>query len=502
MSADSGAAHLQLTVGDVATLAAVHPSAVSRWRKRAADPFPEPISGGRSPLFNGAEVLAWLREHGHLATGQPDAAWYWAQAIRVLPAATPAGQREHLRGFVASLVALGAAVHQLLDPAHPRAEVPRALPDQQSALRDLADRVEHDHPALRGLIVAGLGEVTPASEVLTTVVGALDRALRDTEDDGRARDGAAELLDVALETLAGLSPGAPVTRTALADIFAATAGAWPGTRVLDPACGEAEVLTRLARAAAGGRTLVGGDIDPAVTRTARIRLALSGVEAEVVTADAIREPPPGWGGFDIVVIDPPSRAQTGKTADWLVLAIEALAPGGRAAITVPASALRANAAGDEVLRRGQVAAAILLPPTIRHGVRDTQALAILTTGHHERILVVDLTGRRPAGAADPVTEAAELVNAWLDAPDDAVRVLGAFTRRTRALARVLTNHEAQVEGVLRPARPRLPSDVEDAVAQLQQVLADHPELADTDKLAYALDRFAKVHHILGVRRRA
>src|ERR1700730_2136494 len=76
----------RVTVGDIARLAAVRPSAVSNWRGRHSD-FPLPIestSGG--DLFDRESVLQWLTEHGkrHQSPGETlaDALWKVRDTLR------------------------------------------------------------------------------------------------------------------------------------------------------------------------------------------------------------------------------------------------------------------------------------------------------------------------------------------------------------------------------------------------------------------------------------
>ena len=488
---DEAATQLLVTVGDIAALTGKRPSVVSRWRKQPVRPFPEPVSGGRSPMFNATEALVWLEEHGHLLEGQPGSAWFWRQAVRVLPAATDAAQRAHLRSFVASLVALGAAGHRRLGSKHPNSATIHELPTTAPALRDLARTIEDRQPALRGLLVSGLEEADPDPEVLAILVVALDHALLAVTADASGVPTSSDLLDDALATLAELSPGAPVTQDTLADLIAAITGDWAATKVLDPACGEGALLTRLAERGARTRTLVGIEIDARAARIARIRLALRGVDAEIDIQDAFRSGIPDRS-FDAVVIDPPAGDGGRGTSRWLTLASNVLAPGGRAAVVVPAASLRSNAAGGEALRQRRVAAIVLLPPTVRHGVRDTQALALLSArGGHAKVLVVDLSDHRTSRNPSPCPQIARLLNHWFADPATAESQLVAFTKNTHIRTDVIDSRDALAQGPIRPIIPRLPSELEEAVLHLQRLLDQNPDLRGAEKLADSLHLFAK-----------
>ncbi|QMV84205.1 N-6 DNA methylase [Corynebacterium hindlerae] len=63
-----------LALKDIADLAEVSRAAVSNWRARYADSFPEPVplSTPRRPLFDAQEVLTWLTEHDLLPAGIED----------------------------------------------------------------------------------------------------------------------------------------------------------------------------------------------------------------------------------------------------------------------------------------------------------------------------------------------------------------------------------------------------------------------------------------------
>ena len=93
---------LKVTSGEIAVLAGKDPSAVTHWRK-GQKKFPEPVVGGRSPLFNFDEVHDWLERHDKLAN-EPDAAWLWRKSVQALHQATGQEGRSRLRGYVTAMV--------------------------------------------------------------------------------------------------------------------------------------------------------------------------------------------------------------------------------------------------------------------------------------------------------------------------------------------------------------------------------------------------------------
>ncbi|MDN6601036.1 MAG: N-6 DNA methylase [Corynebacterium flavescens] len=59
----------KISTTEIAELAGVSTAAVSQWRRRHRGSFPQPLSSiGRSILFDRAEVLAWLENHGRPVT--------------------------------------------------------------------------------------------------------------------------------------------------------------------------------------------------------------------------------------------------------------------------------------------------------------------------------------------------------------------------------------------------------------------------------------------------
>lgn len=495
------AAPLRLAVADVVDLldgTNRKQWVVNQWRKRPNDPFPEPVSGGRSPRFDAAEVLRWLWDEEVLADDRPAPEWFWQQAVKVLPPAVETSERAHLRGYLAALVAVAA------DRARTGGG---PLGPAKDDLVAAAWAIERGQPHLHGLLAPALDRVTPDPDVVALLCRTLAMALTPSPDRPMATP-AAQLLDRALADLADLSPETAVSHWLLVELVSTVSAAWSADAVLDPACGEALVLSEMATARGGRLRVAAMEIDVEAANIARIRFALRGCSLDVRVVDPLgsdgmpvtgraeasaARANPGHGSFDIVVLDPPSGKQVPGLSQWLDLVDGALATGGRAAVAVPASSLRANASGAGALHRRQVAAVVLVPARARHAVRDAQAVAIIEAdGGCEQVLVVDLRHVTHRNEDNPIGAVADLVNQWISGQRVAGDAQRAFTDRTGVRAWVRTAAEVLADGVL-PAPAAVSDVVLDQVIDLRAALEADADVPGADKLRRALEVFAKKH---------
>ncbi|MGI8755650.1 MAG: methyltransferase domain-containing protein [Acidimicrobiales bacterium] len=493
---DAVAGQFLISVGDVVALSGRPPWAVAQWRKRVADPFPEPVEGGRSPQFNAAQVLDWLRsqrdsKQALLPPGEPRPAWFWNQAAALLPGATSADERQHLRVYVAALVTLGAALRTESRPS--QRGTGRALDATAADLNTQAKKVEQRRPDLRGLLVANLTLVTPKAEVLATLTLTLDHALRPP-----ARDGsdigmvAAGLLDDALDTLTELAATAPTTHPLVADITGKIARHWPATRALDAACGEGVLLAELARRHPD-LELVGVDLDEAAAATARLRLGLRAANAEVRNIDALLTDDLRDGGFDIAVLDPPA----GDLGPWVELMSDALTAQGHAVVALRATSLRGSA--ESLVAHRQTAAVVLLPASVRQGGRDTQALAVVSrTGGHDTILVVDLSHLRPPVLKHGQSEQiGSLVAHWLMHPDASEAERATFSDETGLRSHLVEARRAERTSLVDLIEPEpdvaSEREVRAAVAKLEDTLSRCDDVEGADELRTALAAFSRAN---------
>ncbi|MFE0455449.1 N-6 DNA methylase [Streptomyces sp. NPDC058914] len=375
-----------VTGSEIARIAGVTRAAVSNWRRRYED-FPAPAGGGaNSPLFDLAEVQAWLdkQRKGQDVT---DEVQLW----------------QVLRGTYGDDILGGLAdVAQTL--AAPGGEKPPALPDQvvRLARRMAAERSAAD-------VVDGLSE-------------------RFTESVRRAGSD-------------------QVTSPRVVRAVRHGAGDVPADAVLfDPACGIGTLL--LTVGAAQGARLHGQETDTRSARFARSRVDLAGrPHAEIRQGDSLRDdkwpdlkadlvvcdPPVSdtdWGREDLL-LDPrwelgtPSRAE-GELA-WLQHAYAHTAPGGRVIMVMPASVAYRKAGRRiraELVRRGiltQVtalapgtAAAHALPVHLWHLRRPRTPEDVATA-----VRMIDLTANDPDDPLEPRPEQVTDV-AQIDLLDDLV----------------------------------------------------------------------------------
>ena len=485
-----------ISVGDVVALTGRPPWAVAQWRKRVRDPFPDPVEGGRSPQFNAAQVLAWLRRqndsrHEVLPAGEPRPAWFFRRAAALLPGATVPDQRQHLRVYVAALVTLGAALRSEGQP--PPRGTRQVIGATAADLETQAVKVERRRPELRGLLASNLALVTPDAEVLTTLALTLDHTLRppgcDVADVPLV---AAGLLDDALATLTELAASAPTTHPLVAEITREVAGPWHPARVLDPACGEGVLMAELTRRHQEIE-LVGVELDAAAAATAQLRLSLRGVDPDVRQGDALAADDLRNGGFDAVVLDPP----TGDLGPWIELMSEALSEEGHAVIALRATSLRGSA--KSLVTRRQTAAVVLLPPSVRHGGRDTQALAVISkAGGRDAILVLDLSHLRPPVLRNGQSaQIGQLVSQWLDQPDTAEAGRATFSADTDLSTHVVEARRAERTSLvdLIEPEPEVASEAEvrAAVTQLEETLSRSEGLRGAGELRAALETFSRAN---------
>jgi hypothetical protein len=375
-----------VTGSEIARIAGVTRAAVSNWRRRYDD-FPAPAGGGaNSPLFDLAEVRAWLDKQ---RKGQDIAeeVQLW-QALRGV-------YRDDMLGALADIA-------QAL--AEPDAETPAGLPEE--AVRLARRMAEEGSP---GEVVNGLAE-------------------RFTDSVRRAGS--------------DLITSPRVVRAVLHHI-----GEVPPDAVLfDPACGIGTLL--LAVGPAEGPRRYGQELDARSARLAQLRADLSGrTEVRITTGDSLRadrwpevkadlvvcDPPTAdndWGREELL-LDPrwelgtPSRAE-GELA-WLQHAYAHTAPGGRVVMVMPPSVASRKAGRRiraELVRRGILTQVTALPP----GTAASHALPV-HLWHLRRpqspddaataVHMVDLTANDPDGPLDPRPDQTAQV-APVDLLDDTV----------------------------------------------------------------------------------
>ncbi|MET8329721.1 N-6 DNA methylase [Streptomyces sp. NPDC005181] len=349
---------------EIARLAGVTRAAVSNWRRRYDD-FPQPAGGGtNSPLFDLAEVRAWLAGQ---RKGQDVSA-----EVRLW---------QSLRGSYgdAMVEALTAVAHLLAD---------------DGARQDLAPEV-----------VEQVREI-----VESTSKGDLIDALSERFFDATRRAGSDQVT----------SPR--IVRAVQHFIGTVPADA----RILDPACGIGTLLLSIGPATGASR--YGQEADVVMADFAGLRAALTGhAPTEVRAGDSLRhdqwpglkahlvvcDPPvasPDWGREDLLLdsrweLGIPSRAE-GELA-WLQHAYAHTAPGGRTVMVMPPSVAYRKAGRRiraELIRRGILTHVVALPPGTATAHSLPVHLWILQRPDPHGVTsvrMVDLTANAPDGPLAP-----------------------------------------------------------------------------------------------------
>ncbi|WP_344332279.1 N-6 DNA methylase [Kitasatospora putterlickiae] len=353
-----------ITGAEIARLAGVTRAAVSNWRRRHDD-FPAPAGGGpTSPLFDPAEVNAWLAEQ---RKGQDvsDEVLLW-QALR--------------GAFGDDTVQALAAVARLLTDGTPP---PRLGPEIAQQVLELAEATSKD-----GLMTA-----------LT------DRFLDTTRRVGSDQVSSPRVIR-AVRHFVG-----PVPDTA---------------SILDPACGIGSLLLSLGPDA--GPTRYGQEIDVAMAEVAHLRAGLSGrTPTEVRSGDSLRDdtwaelkvdlvvcdPPaarPDWGREELLLdarweLGIPSRAESELA--WLQHAYAHTVPGGKVVMVMPASVAYRKAGRRiraELVRRGILSEVVALPvgTATAHSLPVQLWILVRPDGRTARtVRMVDLTAAAPDGPLAP-----------------------------------------------------------------------------------------------------
>ena len=374
---------LKVLSGEIAVLAGKDPSAVTHWRKGQKN-FPEPVVGGRSPLFNFDEVHDWLERHDKLAN-EPDAAWLWRKSVQALHQATGQEGRSRLRGYVTAMVVV---LPDFLDDISGFVEL-RETTGLTHWLEETDWDLDNDQAKFLHEHLTGV-DTDHEARACTA------RAFRYASDSGCTQRG---LLDDALDALDALSPAQTTTSLQISALITRLAYDLPNPpeSVLDLACGEATILADLLNPSPNLKPrhsfkLRGIEKDPDTAAIARTRLQLHDSYGEadwgIRVDDSLAATTP-TEPFDVVVVDPPTK----KAKEWVDLAKKSLAANrtSRAFVLLPRSPLDADGPCASLIRERQLEAVIFLPNRLKANSRGL-ALCVITSGSVpcEEILVIDL----------------------------------------------------------------------------------------------------------------
>jgi len=311
-----------VTAADIARLTGYGRAAVSNWRRRYDD-FPQPVGGtASSPQFALSQVEEWLARRGKGVEVAPEER-IWQQI--------------------------------------------RSVADDLSLAQAVADVGSFlVHGKRSGLVDGAASELTELREA------------------GEAPEFFEFVIDRYLEAH---SRRVATTRRESAKLMVSLTEV-RGATVLDPTCGTGTLLS--AAHAAGAVRLFGQEIDPVAARIAETRLALHGVEAEFHAGDSLRVDAFPELKADVVLCDPPfgerSWGYEELTGDvrwayglpprgeselaWVQHALWHTAPGGHAAVLMPAAAADRRSGRrirSQLLRSGALRAVFELPTGMASG---------------------------------------------------------------------------------------------------------------------------------------
>ncbi|MGN9838450.1 N-6 DNA methylase [Nonomuraea sp. H19] len=433
-----------VNAGDIARLAGVGRAAVSNWRRRHDD-FPQPIGGtANQPLFSLRQVESWLRRYGKsYQVSLGDRVWQRLKAAGDLRLGELVAQAGAL--LTSHPSALGSEPAAAADNLAATGRVPHSAPDGGGSAghgdgrTPVAERPGVESPSGTGRAGAespphpGRASAEDAADAGRAVDGSVrgSGSEPDSQSEGpgaqseepgsepggpgsqpgwpaSAADGLdPELAELVLELAAQQDPltayeflceryleahsrQLSVTREDVAELLVRLVRA-DGATILDPACGVGTLLLAPARMAPGAgeapriaARMLGQELSETSAAITASRLALRGIDAEVVSGDSMRHD--GFAGrkADAVVCDPPFNERAWGyeelTGDprweyglpprgepelaWVQHCLTHVKPGGLVAILMPPAAasrkagrrIRAN-----LLRAGALRAVVALP---------------------------------------------------------------------------------------------------------------------------------------------
>lgn len=335
-----------ITTTEIANLAGVSTAAVSQWRKRHSETFPQAIPGkGRAVLFDRTAVLNWLKENDRPIQNS----WGMADEIRGVVDATQYGTALAIFAARASI----SAPNDLPSPLREQMEKLFANPGVEEAYSKMAD---HHTP----------------QDMLT----AADVAFANSGKDG-GWNSTPEILNA---LIASLIPGSPQS-------------------VLDFACGTGGTLAAINQQFPE-TALSGNDINSESLAVAQARAIADNWSATWTAHDVIQPGALPNASFDLVCSTPPfgmavdkdrleeqpdrwTYGVPGRNDDtkWLQLALHALTDGGIAIINTanaPLITSRAGSALPAMVADGSILAVISLPENLFANTAIPTALIVFT----------------------------------------------------------------------------------------------------------------------------
>ena len=416
-----------ISMADIARLAGEQRATVGNWKARTPEEFPpERGRGTRGPLYDRAEVTAWLNATKRLKSRAPEitATWNLAHPFR------GAMSTEDVMPLLLALLALKSKAPREWNRLRKASESPDLEDTFRSALHSV-------FPFGREVLPATRFPVSPLREAVTTL-GAID--------DIHVSEIADALLEQAA-TAMGHRGGEFLTPRSVRKLIVALSD--PQGVVYNPAAGVAQLMIDVARNAADTPVQVlGQEINPRIWAMAQLNLAIHDVEAVVALGDVFGDDHFPQVRADSVLCVPPWNQRLPNAdvlsgdrrwvfgepgphdgnAAWTQHCLARLADNGRAVIVLPTAALfesgRAGRIRQRIVKAGLLDAVFTLPGGLFAGTALPCAVLVFANGRRRDgepapTLMVDLTelhdavGTRGSGLSDQViNEVASLYRAW------------------------------------------------------------------------------------------
>jgi type I restriction enzyme M protein len=440
----AGARFDLISMADIARLAGQTRATVGNWKARNPDDFPaERGRGSRGPLYDRAEVTAWLESTNRLDERPPEVTAMWHLADQLRDGMTTEDTMPLLLVLLAVMSKASASEWQ------------RVL-DSQSNDLDATVR------AAAAALFPFANEVLPTGKLPAQAVA---RAIDTLSSLDRPR--VAVMADALLEQAAsamGRKGGEFLSPPSVRRLVVAIAD--PTGTVYNPATGVGQLMIDAATNAASQPVqLFGQEINARIWAMSQLNLAIHDVTAEIALGDVFAEDHypqlradrvisvPPWNQrlpiADVLTGDPRwvwgEPGPNDGNAGWTQHCLSHLADGGRAVIVLPNGALfeggRAGRIRQRIVKAGLLDAVFALPPGLFAWTGLPCSVLVFTKGRRNvdgkpaPTLMVDLTestevpGSRSAALdSDLIDEVVELYGRWVDGkqPTEEYAAVAAF----------------------------------------------------------------------------
>lgn len=381
---------------DIAEMAGVSRGAVSNWRKRAPDTFPQPSGGTPAkPLFARDAIVKWLSDRGYAVKKDHGESRIWS-ALNSMRGAVPP---ETVARIVLALACARKLDHESSTSQAAWAQIQG---DVVHFGLDILTRVAHEQarqdPRWSHLTEDQRGDFTHIDQ------GAAQSIVQMMSEV--APENLAAITDYVLAKVAraqvrsGLEAGFVGSRTS--EVLSTLAAAQGGRVLYDPACGIGTALVGAIDAGLTPERIVGHEINHGALQQVAQRAYLHDVDVELTLVDTLRDDPDPRLEADIIIAEPPISmklspsvhfsdprwvfgAPTRRFSEltWIQHVIAHLAHGGRGfVITAPGVLFRG---GEEknvrttLLQHGCVEAIIGLPARMLPSTSIPLAVWVLRT---------------------------------------------------------------------------------------------------------------------------